>query len=122
MEGKKVNVEDIASVIPKGHKNARTLPELVDIFSVQGWLDGNADPFRETRRLIERTSYDYVIINLQDGKGYFRPTKDDLDGFRQWIKQMESRRNKISKRISVGRGLFEDYLRRGLEEQAIKDE
>lgn len=114
-----LDVERVASIIPKGHENALNLNQIVALFENQGWLDDVKDKERTARRIIERTGYEYTICNLQDGKGYFRPTKKDTTDFRRWILQEESRLAKISKRLSVGRKLFEDFLKERLDEQEI---
>lgn len=110
-------LEEVANIIPKGHENAIKLEQVVSIFNNYGWV-GESD-YRGARRIIERVGYEYTICNLQDGAGYFRPTKKDLMDFKKWIKQEEARISKVSKRLKIGRGLFEDFLKDRLEEQVI---
>lgn len=62
-----IETDRVASLIPKGHKNAITLNQVVSLFENQGWLDGK-DKERTARRILEVTGYDYTICNLQDGK------------------------------------------------------
>lgn len=114
-------IEQVANIIPKGHENAITLPQVVSIFENMGILEvGTKDNSRHARRILQRVGYDYVICNLQDGKGYFRPTKRDTDDFRRWIKQEEARITKVSRRLCMGRKLFEDFIKDRLDEQEIK--
>lgn len=60
-----MNSIEILSYIPFGHENAVKRGELVRQTGI---------PDREVRRLIERAQFNgEIIINLQDGKGYFQP-------------------------------------------------
>lgn len=117
-----MDIEKIAKCIPKGHDNALPLKTLVTIFENHGLLDDELTEdtrLREARRMISRVGIDYVICNLQDGKGYFRPTKEDTDNFRKWISQEENRAKRIGRRLHMGKKLFEDYLKERCEEQQI---
>lgn len=116
---KEIDIEQAANLIPKGHENAVSLKQLMSIFENMGWLDNLGDPERRTRDIISRVGMDYCVLNLQDGHGYFRPTKADLDSFRRWLAQEESRALRIETRIRQGRRLFEDFLLGRCEEQEI---
>lgn len=115
---KDIDLAFVASLIPLGHDNAKKLIEMVAIFENHSLIP-NYDKERATRRLIARIGMDYVVCNLQDGKGYFRPVKDDKDAFRKWLKQEENRAKELGKRIQKGKKLFEDYLKDRCEEQNI---
>lgn len=121
MNRKVVDITEIISLIPIGHENAINLEKLTEEFEKRGWLDdcSPTTKSRVVRKMIERTGYEYVICNLQDGHGYFRPTADDLSSYKKWLNQEQARLEKISKRLKIGRALFEDFLRDRLKEQKI---
>ena len=73
-----------------------------------GLVEGK-DADRNTRRLIENARIDYTILNLSDGKGYYRPTKDDLQDLQRYIRQGESRARANFKNISMAKALYEDF-------------
>ena len=52
---------DIKNYIPKGHENAVTIDTLMTMTGLSN---------REVRRAISKS--DAIILNMQDGKGYFR--------------------------------------------------
>ena len=59
---------DIADLIPVGHDNAVTRQELV-------MLTGFGD--RQIRDMIAKARRDTPILNMQDGKGYYKPDMND---------------------------------------------
>lgn len=115
---KDIDIGYVASLIPSGHENAKKLIEMVAIFDNQGLL-GEKDKERDTRRIIARVGIDYVVCNLSDGCGYFRPTKDDKDSFRKWLAQEESRARELGLRINKGKKLFEDFMKERCNEQRL---
>lgn len=115
---KDIDIGYVASLIPSGHENAKKLIEMVAIFDNQGLL-GEKDKERDTRRIIARVGIDYVVCNLSDGCGYFRPTKDDKDSFRKWLAQEESRARELGLRINKGKKLFEDFMKERCDEQRL---
>lgn len=116
---KDIDIEVAANLIPKGHENALNLNQMMSIFSNMGWLDNSGDPERRTRDIISRVGIDYTVCNLQDGHGYFRPTKDDLDAFRKWISQEESRSKRIYRRLNKAKKVFEDFMKERCDEQRV---
>ena len=50
---------------------------------------------RKVRDEIKLLRRDYVILNLQDGSGYFRPSEEDRELVEQFKKQEESRAKSI---------------------------
>lgn len=76
---------DIIKNIPKGHKNAKTDFELAMETGI---------PARQIRRLISEARRTTIILNMQDGAGYFIPTVKDRDLCERWLKQEESRLKK----------------------------
>lgn len=62
---------NIIDYIPVGHRNAVTRDEL-------RLMTGMHD--RQIRRAIEKARSECIILNVQDGKGYYRPDPhDDVD-------------------------------------------
>lgn len=82
-------VIDIIKFIPYGHENGITGRELQNITHLNN---------RSVREFIETERMDHVILNMQDGKGYFRPTEAETDLTKRWILQEMSRARKIMKR------------------------
>lgn len=73
---------DIISMIPIGHDNGVTLSDLVK-------RTGAGE--REIRNAISKARNAIVIVNLQDGKGYFIPTEKEAGLAYKWLKQEEAR-------------------------------
>lgn len=72
----------LLSQIPFGYQNGVTREELV---RRTGWKD------RVVRGRIKVLRWDLAIINLQDGKGYFRPLEEEYPLVGIWILQENSR-------------------------------
>ena len=72
----------IIDFIPYGKENAKTAEELADTI-------GTSE--REVRRMINEARRENVVLNMQDGNGYFRPTEKEKDLAERWLKQEESR-------------------------------
>lgn len=113
-----IDLEEVANSIPKGQENARPLADMVKIFDGYGWLP-NHDKERKTRDLISRARMEYVICNLQDGKGYFRPTKDDFEALRKYTNQERNRAKEVGRRARLGEALLMDFYKERCEEQKI---
>lgn len=76
---------DILEYIPIGHEKAVSRQTLSRIAGISD---------REVRRLIHKARRDNVILNMQDGSGYFRPDMQDPDdvlAVQRYVKQEESR-------------------------------
>lgn len=83
---------DIIDLIPVGQSNAISRKNLTDKCISYGLIDGkakNAD--RHMRKLLNNAKKDHVIINLQDGGGYFQPGPDDKGPLQWWILQESHR-------------------------------
>ena len=78
----------IIDYIPTGHNNAVTRETLRSLTRLND---------RKIRDLIAEANKsapdDVLIINMQDGKGYFRPAPDEKYLVRSWRAQMRSRAN-----------------------------
>lgn len=82
----------ITEIIPYGHDNAITRAEL-------------ANRLGENDRVIRDgiNKSDELIINLQDGKGYFKPLPEEAPLVEAWVKIMRSRVREENKRIRAAR-------------------
>lgn len=88
---------DIVEYIPIGHENGVTVGDLESRTNLNN---------REVRLAIAKARENTIIINLQDGSGYFRPGDSDYDIVERWMNQEKSRRRAISHNIQAAR----DYL------------
>lgn len=74
---------NIAEYIPYGKENAISRQQLTIITGIKD---------RKVRKLIEEARVGgELILNLQDGKGYFRATENDLDSLEHQYKLNRSR-------------------------------
>lgn len=85
-------MRQIIDVVPYGHDNAITRAEL-------SCRTGLSD--RELRDQINKSKE--LIINLQDGKGYFKPLPEEAPLVETWVKIMRSRICEENKRIRAAR-------------------
>lgn len=81
-------------LIPIGHENAITVRELSKAAEI---------PQREVREVVAELRKDIVILNLQDGKGYFKPLPDEMHLVKKWVAQEESRLKHIGSSLKAGR-------------------
>lgn len=87
MEGKTIKNQgiDILEYIPFGHDNAITRKGLSIVLGIDD---------RMIRDLIHDAREKHTILNLQDGKGYFRPDPDkpsDIAFVKRYVMQEELR-------------------------------
>lgn len=97
---------DICDYIPKGRANAVTRYELC---MKTGFRD------RQVRDLIHYARRDGSILNLSDGKGYFRPDLDDpmeRGMLAAYVRQEESRRDSIDWSLN---GAIKDCKENGID-------
>lgn len=114
-----IDVGSVIKLIPVGSANAKSLDEMIVIFANAGLLDEVKDKGRKTRDIISRVRMDYVIVNNQDGKGYFRPTIEDFDELRRYAAQERSRAREIGRRARLGDALLMDFYKERCKEQKI---
>lgn len=86
--------------IPAGHENAVSRQYLRD-------MTGNTD--RSNRREIKES--DELVLNLQDGKGYFKPGPDEDRLVRAFIRQEESRIREIRKTVTKAKQYLDEKAR-----------
>lgn len=95
---------NITDVIPFGKKNAIKREDLLYRCEMYGLATND----RAMRRLIEDARKESCILNLQNGSGYFRPTKDDLPELRHYIAQEKDRSMAILHNLKMARNVLED--------------
>lgn len=83
---------NILNLIPKGKDNAISRENLVA-------LTGMSD--REVRKHISELRYDYPILNLQNGSGYYRPTRNDREELLHYYYQERKRAISIFTSLSA---------------------
>jgi hypothetical protein len=95
----------IADLIPIGRENAIKREELLKS-CIQ---NGIATNDRAMRKEIEKAKRDYVILNNSDSKGYYRPSREDMQDLQRYIRQEEKRAKSTFKNIKRAKALYEDY-------------
>lgn len=108
---KPIFVEDL---IPFGRENAISREALLMDCDRVGLCSDD----RAMRRLIQRARIDTVILNNQNGNGYYRPTHDDLLDLQRYINQEENRAKVIFKDIKKAKALYEDLKKGRINEQS----
>lgn len=76
----------IIDYIPTGRENAISRRMLCQLTGL---------PDRMMRKAIERARQQYVILNSQDGSGYFQPSAEEKPLVERWIRQERRRSQKI---------------------------
>lgn len=72
----------IADLIPVGRENAINRKSLVALCCEHGMIDGSVkDKDRAMRILVQKARIDHVILNISNGDGYYRVSKDDMECF-----------------------------------------
>ena len=103
-------VVTIADLIPEGRENAISRPVLVAKCIANGLIEkDHKDKDRYMRNLISIARLDWTILNNAEPGGYYRPTFDDLQDLRRYIRQEENRGAAIFKNIQMAKALYEDY-------------
>lgn len=94
------NYQEIVNCIPVGRENAINRWALREKAGVSD---------RKCRKLIqEAKEHGEIIINLQDGRGYFRPAEEDLSNISKQYHQNLSRMISLSKQQKVLRKILKD--------------
>lgn len=99
----------IVDLIPIGRDNAISRQMLVQLCIQNGLIEKDTDGDRSMRKLIEKARLDYTILNLSDGHGYYRPSREDLQDLQRYIRQEEKRAKSTFKNLSMAKRLYEDY-------------
>jgi len=88
---------DIVDYIPFGRKNAITRTRLM---IVTGLND------RQIREQISQARRDTVILNMQDGKGYFRPLPEERKLVEAYARQETARLRSIGWSLKAARKML----------------
>ena len=91
---------DIVDYIPYGRKNAITRTRLR---IVTGLND------RQIREQISQARRDTVILNMQDGKGYFRPLPEERHLVESYAKQETARLKSIGWSLKATRQMLKNW-------------
>lgn len=94
-----MNEIDIVQVIPVGHENAVTGRRLAQMLGIKQ---------RDVRRLISKARKDHVIINLQDGEGYFLPDTNETCHVHRWFNQESSRLRELDESLRGARKFLDN--------------
>lgn len=102
----------IIDLIPVGRENAISRNDLTNKCIEFGLIEkftslNSAD--RTMRKLVSKARVDYTILNLSNGNGYYRVSKDDLQDLQRYIKQEDSRAKASFKNTTMAKKLYEDY-------------
>ena len=95
---------DILKYIPFGEKNAVSRTSLV----IRTGL-----PDRVIRSEIQKARERSVILNAQNGRGYFRPLREEGDKVRRWIAQERSRAESIFETVQSAEVRMCEYRQGG---------
>lgn len=107
----------IIDLIPTGRDNAISRDYLVTLCVQHGLVKENLkDKDRAMRDLVGEARKKYVVLNLSDGNGYYRPTLKEFLDLQRHIRQIRSRINKEEERLKPDLALYEDYKRGRLTE------
>lgn len=107
----------IIDLIPVGRDNAISRDYLVTLCVQHGLVKENLkDKDRAMRDLVGEARKEYVVLNLSDGNGYYRPTLKEFMDLQRHIRQIRSRINKEEERLKPELALYEDYKRGRLTE------
>lgn len=93
------------NAIPVGHENAVTTAKLCGRFGLS--------PRGVRREISALLKQGNVILNLQDGKGYFRPTANDGDLVERFYRQEKHRALASLAKIKACREWSADQIRMG---------
>lgn len=99
----------IVCLIPFGKENAISRSDLVDECISAGLINDNKGADRAMRALLEKARFDYAILNNQDGKGYYRPTKADYEELRRHLAREQKRARTMFASLKIESALLEDF-------------
>lgn len=106
----------IADLIPVGRENAIRRKVLTQLCLQNSLIDSSVrDKDRAMRLLIQKDRKDFVILNLSNGDGYYRPTLEDIQDLQRYIRQEESRAKASFRNLKRARALYEDLMHGRLE-------
>lgn len=105
-----MNKPSIVDLIPEGHKNAISHGLLLSKCISAGLIPVNAkDADRYMRKMIHDAKLETSIVNMQDGEGYFRPTKDDMELLLIYVRQEKARLRNVARPLRYTEKLLADF-------------
>lgn len=100
----------IVELIPEGHDNAIGHELLTAKCITHGLIpDRIKDTDRYMRKLLHDAKLQTSIVNMQDGKGYFRPTKDDMELLLTYVRQEKARLRNVARPLRYTEKLLADF-------------
>lgn len=100
----------IIDLIPVGRNNAISRDDLIQKCVSAGLVDQNTIyKDRAMRRLLERARIDCTILNISDGRGYYRVSREDLQDLQRYIRQEDNRAKAAFRNHTLAKKLYEDY-------------
>lgn len=99
----------IVCLIPFGKENAISRSDLVNECISAGLINDSKCADRAMRALLEKARYDFAILNNQDGKGYYRPTKADYEELRKHLAREQKRARTLFASLKTESALLEDF-------------
>ena len=101
----------IADLVPVGRENAISRQMLVALCVENGLVKNTLfGKDRAMRKLIGQARRDYTILNLSNGQGYYRPSRNDIQDLQRYIWQETKRAVSVFRNIVVAKALYEDYI------------
>lgn len=100
----------IVDLIPAGRDNAISRHLLIEKCVSFGLIEQKAaDKDRAMRKLLEKARRDYTILNISDGNGYYRVSREDLQDLQRYIRQEDNRAKAAFRNHTLAKKLYEDY-------------
>lgn len=100
----------IIDLIPVGRDNAISRQILVEKCVSIGLVPNKAvDKDRMMRRLLEKARLDCTILNISNGNGYYRVSREDLQDLQRYIRQEDNRAKAAFRNHALAKKLYEDY-------------
>ncbi len=100
-ENKPISLLDL---IPHGQENAIPRKGLLKLAKSYGLCNDD----RQMRGIIEQLRNDNVILNMQDGAGYFIPDDNDMECLRHYIAAQTQRFQSISNGLDAAHALLDE--------------
>lgn len=106
----KGHVITIIDLIPVGRDNAISRQLLVEKCVSSGLVPSEAvDKDRMMRKLLEKARLDCTILNISNGNGYYRVSREDLQDLQRYIRQEDNRAKAAFRNHTLAKKLYEDY-------------
>ena len=103
---------NIIDLIPIGRENAISRNDLTNKCIEFGLIEkftSLSSAYRTMRKLVSKVRVDYTILNLSNGNGYYRVSKDDLQDLQRYIKQEDNRAKASFRNTTLAKKLYEDF-------------